>query len=673
MANSFTDSEIDKNEYSNYNNDIPSVAFNDLSQNLYVYSGSFNMYYDSSNKLYDSNWGKLVNGDTTIGLTNNQNYYSLKLNRDIILIGSINVGAYTGYYGGNIEYSQYSYQGFIIGNYCTLDLNGHDIIVGNPNGYASIECRGVLNDSQNTGTLVLTNTANLYNTFIIEDVYHEKRIPYTYFTNDNIFAMYRCAYWTCNTRIESGANVYGIYNMDLGGNGDESSHGDLHILGKDDGLIILQEGFIVRNISTNTKVSNISTITQDILNQKIHYEAIDSKVIFGNFKLHFEYSGLNADLDSNSYAFYISPYYEIYLYNSVVELNQHLVFMPGTYLYADNQSILKFSYNLFSKQEGFSKYIPLLAKSVTVPDKCWQSVGGLTFMDTLYDMDDLQPTLRKLTKTYRESLIFGKEITVYLNMEGYSCYIYQNDNIRENLWNNLEPAYADLYCKIEFIGQTYEQYGNIEFGGLINIYNVDSFVLNYKNAINNNIKITLYSSTFKTDWCRIIGGSGATLSDRCDANIYRDVTGYYNYPLISNGYVLFNPQNPLEICNVTDKYVYDFNSKTIFNESNKLETYCWIFDNDSMDNLAFCSSLESTNSLNGSFRRVNSTINADNSYKGEINYNGNSYIMWHGAYIMYDVSQSGYYLGKFFDNTMYSGYLYGKFDYLSTTGNYELK
>lgn len=646
VANSFADSEIDKNEYSNYNNAIPSVAFNDLGQNLYVYSGSFTMYYDGTT-VHNDNYGRLVAGDTTIGLSNNTNNYTFKLNRDIILTGNITVGAYTGYYGSSVSYSQISYQGFIINNYCTLDLNGHDLIVGNYNSgndfsnYATLDAWGEIKDSLNCGLLVLDKYSKFYSTMVIEDIYHEKRMPYTYYTNDNIFSMYRCPYWTCDTKILSGATIQMKYRIDLGGDNSNDAHGDIAMIGPsnfksianlniNNFLLYLDGGYIYREISNNSELIANSVINNDLLNQKIIYKVYDANILFDKFYMNFSYSTISKDLDSSSYAFYISPYFSFYLYNSNLTLNQHIVFMPGSYLFVDSKSSINLSYYEDKNQDGVSFII-------NISKKYWQPVGGLTFLDTLYDMDDLTVVLK----------VLGND-----NTEGYSCYIFQNDNVRKYFWNILDAAYADIYGKITFEKQSFTQYDSIQMGGIINIYNIADFINDYNNAIANGIKITLYSSTFKTDWCRIFKGDSSVT-----ATNYRNVTGYYNYPLISNGYVLLNPQNQTEISN--GNYVYDFVAKIIYNKYNLLETYAWIFDNDSMDNLAFCSSLGSINSLNGSFKRVNAIVNTDNSYKGEINYNGNSYIVWHGAYIQYSSENGGYYVGKFFDNEQYGNYSEG--------------
>lgn len=656
IASDFINDELDSNSY----NETSTLNFNDTNRSVYVLTGSLTMRYDGSN-THSENWGKMVNGDTTIGTANNTCYKQIKLQRDIIVTGNISIGAYTGYYGSNNEYSQISYQGFIIGNYCSLDLNGHDLILGNPsasnfNNYAMIDCWGELTDTSedSTGTLILTDTAKMYQSFVIEDIYHEKRMPYTYYTNDNVFTMYRCPYWTCNTKILSGAIVMGKYNIDLGANNGNSSHGDIILIGNSgtntlpgidlndggsaDSFIQLDSGYIYRYISENNELANNSTINNDILDQKINYEVYDASVTLHKFYMGFSYENINKDLDSSSYDFFISPYYSFYLFNTTLNLNQHLVFMPGSYLFVDEYSIINMSYNQYQRQDGFGGgAIP------TVNTKYWQSVAGLTFLDYLYDMDDLLVVLKYDNDTYDNDSNLSTD-----NTEGYSCKIYQNDNIRTHFWNSLSRASADIYGETEFIKQTYKQYSSIEFGGEINIYDIDTFISNYTNS-SSNLLISLYSSTFKSDWCRIIGGSG--ISDALlMSKKYRNVTGYYNYPLISNGYCLYNPSTG-NINTSGTLYKYDFTSKIIYNQSNISETYIWKFNDDRMDNLSKCANIENNDSLAGSFVRVNASYDSSGSYTGQISYNSVTYIVWHGAYIQN--TNNGYYVGKFFDNDIY--------------------
>ena len=403
------------NNISKFNSDYSSAYVYDGSMTLY-YESYFNYTWDYSEKIYSETSGTifnqnkdLLNNDNYIGFqaeTNNCNY-TLQLDRDIVLMGNITIGGRTGFYGNNSSYSQISYQGFIIGDYCTLDLNGHDLIVGDPNDGAMLDVWGQVTDTSTNkkGTLVLDSNSTMYAVMPIEDVYHEKRMPYTYYTNDNIFSMYRCPYWTCNTIINSRTNIYGKYMIDLGGNNTNMIKGDLKLFGKTDGLIKLESGYITRTVTEDITIKNLGgSYVNDWLYQKINYDVYDATITFDKFIMPFEYTGLNADMDSTGYDFFISPYYNFRLYNTTLNLNQHLVFMPGSSLYMDEKCMLNMSYLQEQSMDSIG------ASGITIPTKYWQASAGLTFMSitTLLVIIKAMKTLKDINVIFfRIEEVFG--------------------------------------------------------------------------------------------------------------------------------------------------------------------------------------------------------------------------------------------------------------------------
>lgn len=666
-ASTFSSSEIITEDLQNgcdghvgidYGHDNNIGKLNADYSSAFVYNASMTLYYESyfnnifnySEKTYSDTSGSifnqnsdLLNNDNYIGLqssTNNCNY-TLQLNRDIILIGNITVGGRTGFYGNNSSYSQISYQGFIIGDYCTLDLNGHDLIVGDPNDGAMLDVWGQVTDTSTNkkGTLVLDSNSTMYAVMPIEDIYHEKRMPYTYYTNDNIFSMYRCPYWTCNTIINSGANIFGKYMIDLGGNNENMIKGDIKLFGKTDGLIRLEYGYITRTVTEDTTIKNLGgSYANDWLYQKINYYVYDATITFNKFIMPFEYTSLNADMDSTGYDFFISPYYNFKLYNTTLNLNQHLVFMPGSSLYMDERSTLNMSYLQEQSMESIS------ASGIDIPKKYWQASAGLTFIDEFYLMNSIR-SFFELEEYYHTS---GNN-KGYENTEGYKCDIFQN---RGSFWSNLEPAYGEIYGEINFIKQNYNQYNSIQFGGRLYIDDLDYFNNSFNAAKTSGINIRLFSSTFKTDWCRIFGFQSTSIK-----KIYRDVTGYYNYPLVVNNYVLMDPSDfsGKTLMNIKSKtaYKYDFASKTIYNQS---EYYAFIFSTNDLNNLAHCNNLNATNSLDGTYVKVGATIKSKT-----ISLSGKNYILFNGAYI--PASGNGYSVSKFIDNSIYANYLNWTFTY----------
>lgn len=636
--------------------------FNSDYNSAYVYNGSMTLYYNQSDELTSSRtsgiaWhgtqsvgifqnDDLLNNDSYIGLeagTNNCEY-TLKLDRDIILTGNITIGGRTGFYGNNHSYSQISYQGFIVGNYASIDLNGHDLIVGDPNDGAMLDVWGQITDtnSDKKGTLILDNNSTMYAVMAIEDVYHEKRMPYTYYSNDNLFSMYRCPYWQCNTIIKSGSNIYGKYMIDLGGDNTNMIKGDFKLIGKIDGLIRLESGFINRYIAENPTIKALKDVYEkDWLYQEINYDAYDANITFDKFIMPFEYSGLNANMDSTGYDFFISPYYNFKLYNTTLNLNQHLVFMPGSSFYMDDNCILNLSY-LQSKSMG-----EISASGITIPTKHWQSSAGFTFIDKMYLMNDIKTFLNKV----------GED-----NIEGYKCVIYSS---RSKFWSSLESAYGEIRGKINFIKQDYDQYTPIQFGGKLNIMNLESFKNSFEIAKNADIKVRLYSSTFKTDWCRIFGGGGTSKK-----NIYRDVTGYYNYPLVSNDYVLMDPKDSggetfMDLKTVGGNgYKYNWDAKLIYQENNNQEAYAFIFATNDLNNVALCNDLNAVDSLVGTYQKVV----ISNITQPAIICDGNNRLLFNGVYL--PQSGSGYSVAKFIDNSIYSQWLNWTFKWDDTNNKW---
>ena len=59
--------------------------------------------------------------------------------------------------------------------------------------------------------------------------------------------------------------------------------------------------------------------------------------------------------------------------------------------------------------------------------------------------------------------------------------------------------------KINFIKGNGTQHNPIQFGGRLYIDKLDEFESSFNTAKINGINVRLFSSTFKTDWCRIFG------------------------------------------------------------------------------------------------------------------------------------------------------------------------
>lgn len=673
--------DLDQTREEEVKNNIPDLATNSpyvINNNLELYlssswiensvpdwvpGNSYWKYGGVSTSNHNSDPG-VLKGDKTIGLNDNTEIVRAKLSRDIIVTGNITIGGFTGFYGDNAGYSQINFNGFIIGDYCTLDLNGHDLIVTK-----QIDVWGQICDSVGTGTLVLLPNITMWTVFVVEDIYHEKRMPYTYFSNDNIFAMYRCPYWTCDTIIYTGANIFGKYRIDLGGDNDNYITGDIKLFGNSEDstsacLFLInnkdtgEEGYILRKTKTRDEFESLSAgYKNNLLEMQIEYEFTNLDVTFNKFYMEFVYKvklgslelgNITANMDSSGYAFFVSPYYDINFYNCDIYLNQHVVFMPGSSLYIDSASTLELSYKQNQTQEIYLSGIV----SLDVNNKHWQSAGGLTFIDKMYLMGNISPLLQNIaTDSGYESNI---------NTEGWQSIIYTN---YPNFWSGLPSAYADIYGKIEFVKPSnITQYAPLELGGTINIYDLASFKESFNTGIKSGMDIRLYSSTFKSDYCRVFGGGGTT-----NQELYRSVTGYYNYPLISQKNVIMNPKtggfNESSI-----KYSYDFNTRTIADQDDN--KYAFIFATTDNKNMYLSDDINGYE-LNGSSASIHDSL--DGKYQAISSfsnyyflYNNTRYIYFNGVYIpceSYGSNTASATVAKFVDNTQYSSHLIRTFNY----------
>ena len=453
------------------------------------------------------------------------------LQNDVIFNSSLTLGGITGYYGDNLDFSQSGYQGFIIGNYCEIDLNGHDLIMTNGSNlisYGSITDSSRFENaeyisSNDSGTLVMLSGSNLQSPFVIEDVFLPLSAPVSYFNNNSPFNFFRCPYLDCKTIFYSGAHFIGEYKVDLAGitNIGLGNNGNvcLGIIGKisllgseneENHLIQLSKGRIIRDVQYD---SSLVSYASDLFNQKINYYVENAEVAFANWMLEFSVASNDINFDSRKYQFFIPHYFKINVLNSIIHLNQELVFMSGSSLYFDKNSTLILSYSNLLSQPAASG----------IDAQTYQAVGGLSFLDTFY-----------------YSLYSNRVST------GNACYpFYDSGNTNlmtntsyTNLWKNLakQPAYCDFDGTIVFSsafdsnGNQIPQYHPFTLGGQFDIQNTNDFrhkINQWNSAVSGNLKkIQLFTNYF------MLGPNTAPSKTSIKLN-YFYVRGFYTIPLMT--------------------------------------------------------------------------------------------------------------------------------------------
>ena len=225
--------------------------------------------------------------DNAIRLSDNNISNKVVLQNDVIMFGSMTIGGRTGYYGNDSgnpsdgaevtvkSQTQLNFQGYLMGDYCQLDLNGNTLVVRNG---GILDCWGSVIDSKGTGKIVLESGSVLYSPFVVEDMYREDSMPVSYFNNDAVFTMYRMPYLECNVEIRPGAKLYGKYRISLGSDGTAS--GDILLVGGEGSGAFLEikskanfDGYLKRTSYIDPSIPTNTFITNNMINQKIRYEA----------------------------------------------------------------------------------------------------------------------------------------------------------------------------------------------------------------------------------------------------------------------------------------------------------------------------------------------------------------------------------------------------------------
>lgn len=486
--------------------------------------------------------------NSTIGQSNVNNCVSrIKLSSDLYLSNTtLTIGARVGFCRWGPDSSQTNYQGFIVGSYNELDLCGKTLIVGSG---SQLKIIGSLVDSVGGGQIVVENGGTLITTFVVEDAYHETSIPSAYSLGDAPFKMYRAPYLNASIKFNKGSKFLGNIKIDFGSDGNTNMYNNkyLNIIGDSNDYMINTSGsvdnsYILRETTwdeeliLNTK--NESGTRQDIVYEKINFKFYEcNNVVINNPLLdEFTISGVSISLVRDRADFYIPNYYSFYLYNSSVVIKNNLVFLPGSYLFADENSSITLSAESYGTLDLGGLSTSLLPSEVRVHD-FYQSVGGLIFVHEKANYSEM---------TKYKSANDSVNLRVFLNTTNFWSYL-----------NKYRPSYADVYGEIKFDTSKTLYKELYHLGGEINIYDLNSFAQNVNNASS---FIELYNSAFYVGPCHFeltLGG-----------DVFFNVTDYFGYPLVTQGNVLTSMTSGLGVIGLrsdynTTKYTYDFDSGVV--------------------------------------------------------------------------------------------------------------
>lgn len=616
----------------------------------------YNEYYKPIN-LEDAGYGSTVDPKKV-----SENCATrIVLNCDLVYTGQMTLGGLTGFAKQDtadelLNWTQLNYQGFIIGPYTEIDLNGFDLIVegnmtewknsGKTNSYSVVQ-KGMLDSfgsitdssSKRTGHVLLRSGSKLYTPMVAEDMWREDSIPELYADSVDYFNMFRCPYLDCSLICEPGSYFYGKLYVSFGKSMGVVST-DILVVGPSgsNALMQLSSGRITRSTYYNTELydkvkgSKTNTTLKNIAYQRFRYVFNNASVTIGHFdasvKISVSGASINFSFTSKKYHKVIPPYFDFYAYNSRVIIKQTFLFMVGCFLFGDSKSVIRFEYGQYNTGNTDLNY---------VDNQQNYFAGGLNLAMAYYPFGD---GASKTSGWYDTKKDFGKDF------HDFGKLFYG--------WTDFWNYYQDRPARMIFNGSFEFASGNpipYSLGGFIDFRENDDFL----NSISG-VNINLYSSSAVgapamsdfTEVESILSGLISVL----DSGHRRSfgVSGFYNAPLISNGEIL----TPLEGAGVypgrsgssiTSAY-YKIDERLIYINGKSTEAYAFMFNSDGPSNNVnwanntTLTSDPNSNSLSGSFRKVAVTQQAISSkaYSSHIAYNGQTYINYHGAFLRYDIN-----------------------------------
>lgn len=613
-------------------------------------------------------------GSTVSPLNVSENCASrIVLNCDVVFTGKLTLGGLTGFIKGDnnsdlLNWTQLNYQGFIIGPYTEIDLNGYDFIVegnmtvwkneGKPNTYSvtqtgMLDSFGSITDSSpdRTGHVLLRSGSTMYTPMVMEDMYREDAIPEIYTDGTDYFNMYRCPYLDCSVIFEPGCKFYGKMYVSFGNTMGTVNTDVLLVGGVGSGALMeLSSGRIERSTYYNTELYEQVKATdkdddwtnptlKNIAYQRFRYTFDHAVVNIGSFDASVTIEGKLIDLFPFSFTFTFSskkhhktvpPYFDFYSYGSDITISQTFFFMNGCTLYGDSSTVLRFRYGQFDVGSTDLNYLS--------DNKNYYS-GGLNLATSYYPFSD------NFNSNADSILSTGWADT-------RKTFENSNDSLgaKVYIWNDFWNYYKNKPAHMIFNGEFDFQSGNpvpYTLGGFIDFVDNDSFLETIKGVSINLFGSTALSTVCMTDMTKINHIMAGSLGQKRRAFA---TAGFYNAPLISNGEIL----TPLEGAgiypgrsgsSITSAY-YKIDERLIYINGKSAEAYAFMFNSDGPSNNVnwanntTLTSDPNSNSLSGSFRKVAVTQQAISSkvYSSYIAYNGQSYINYHGAFLRYDVN-----------------------------------
>ena len=317
--------------------------------------------------------------------------YTIILQNDLIVNGNLYLGGYTG--------SSSSIQGYIVNNYVSLDLNGHQLIINNG---GMVHSFGYIYDSMGTGSVEVMPGGNLKTQVVLYDVKGGNTTLWGFSKGISPFENYGFPYLNCEVHFYSNGSQVGTLDvftkLNLGSLGVTNIY--IPFFGKDtvtylmtysnkDGInaTITYEPYEVSALKTANNATKYNLFYRKY---RFNFENMNIQVNSILLPVNVYIDAVITTIDETFYlpldrvTFPISSSIDLIFENSIFSVSQELKLMPGSSLFMDENSILNlgfYSENGNTKKVFSDIEINKIIVHKTLPGETKALSGGLIALE----------------------------------------------------------------------------------------------------------------------------------------------------------------------------------------------------------------------------------------------------------------------------------------------------
>lgn len=251
-----------------------------------------------------------------------KNTITLKLQNDLVVYGDLLIGAI-------VSTPTLPNQGFISGDYASIDLNGHKLTIENGE---SVDSNGLIFDSLGTGTIEVKNGGVLTTNFVVNDFYGGTNTLNKYSNDESPFMLYKLPYLKTDLTVRYGGSLkaHCVLYASSSFNSTEQT-----IIGEK-GLLEVKDENTTITLSDTSEENNFKQVIKIYGNVKTNAMSLDL--------------GLLEVSTANVY-FPVSKYLDIEVYSGSLEITNKVKLLPGSNVTFFNDSKLILSNKLFVASE----------------------------------------------------------------------------------------------------------------------------------------------------------------------------------------------------------------------------------------------------------------------------------------------------------------------------------